>query len=188
MDVHVPDYLHFSFPVEKAIQRFRELIIYVSSKSTEDASFGAVKLNKILYHSDFLAFYRFGVPLTGQRYFRIQSGPAPRAISPIARELAAEGAVRLDTISVGGQQQKRTAALREPVLSHFSKDELLLVDEVIATLWSQTATQIIDPSYDVKWSVLQHQDDLPYEFAYLDSEVTADDIRRTAELAREHGW
>jgi hypothetical protein len=188
MDAKVADYLHFSFPVEKAIQRFRELIIYVASKSTDDLSFGAQKLNKILYYSDFMAFYRFGVPLTGQRYFKIQNGPAPRAMIPIEQELAAEGAIRFDTVSVGGQQQKRTVAMREPILSHFSKDELLLVDEVISTLWSQTAAQVSDAIHDVKWSVIQYKDDLPYEFAYLDGEVTADDNARSVELAREHGW
>ena len=78
--------------------------------------------------------------------------------------------------------------MREPILSHFSKDELLLVDEVISTLWSQTAAQVSDAIHDVKWSVIQHKDDLPYEFAYLDGEVTADDNARSVELAREHGW
>jgi Protein of unknown function (DUF4065) len=98
-------YLNFSFPVDKGLQRFREMIIYVSRKSTGDVYFGAVKLNKILFYSDFLAFYRFGRPLTGFEYFRIQHGPAPRAMIPVSQELAKEGAIRFEEVTLGGLKQ-----------------------------------------------------------------------------------
>ncbi len=71
-------------------------------------------------------------------------------------------------------------------MQHFSEDEILLVDEVIRTLWSQNATQVSDASHDIRWRVLQHKDRMPYEFAFLDDyEITKNDIERTAELARE---
>jgi hypothetical protein len=181
-------YLNFSFPVDKGLQRFRELIIYVSRRSAGDIYFGSVKLNKILFYSDFLAFYRFGRPLTGFEYFRIQNGPAPRAMVPISQELAKEGAVRFEQVMLGDRKQIRTIALREPIMQHFSEDEILLVDEVIRTLWAQNATQVSDASHDVRWRVLQHKDRMPYEFAFLDDEITKNDIERTAELARELGW
>jgi hypothetical protein len=177
-------------PVDRARQRFRELIVYVSAKSAGDPYFGAVKLNKILYHSDFRAFERFGVPLTGLRYFKLRAGPAPRALRPVRQELIDEGAIRLDVIKIGDDlEQHRTIALRPPVLSHFTQDELDLVDEVIAELRSQTATEVSDASHDVRWRVLQLRDDLPYEFAYLSSDpVLASDIQRTRELAERFGW
>src|ERR1035438_9553158 len=37
-----------------------ELIIYISKKSAGDSRFGATKLNKLLYFSDFLSFGNFG--------------------------------------------------------------------------------------------------------------------------------
>jgi hypothetical protein len=73
-------------------------------------------------------------------------------------------------------------------MQHFSEDEILLVDEVIRTLWSQNAKQVSDASHDVRWRVLQHKDRMPYEFAFLDDEITKNDIERSAELARELGW
>ncbi|MGH6840192.1 MAG: Panacea domain-containing protein [Methylocella sp.] len=188
VDKGTTGYLNFSFPVDKGVQRFRELIIYVSRKSVDDVYFGAVKLNKILYYSDFLAFYRFGQPLTGFEYFRIQKGPAPRAMIPISRELAKEGAIRFEQVMLGGHMQIRTIALRAPIMQHFSEDEILLVDEVIRSLWFQNATEVSDASHDVRWRVLQHKDPMPYEFAFLDDEITNSDIERTAELARELGW
>lgn len=181
-------YLNFSFPVEKQLQRFRELIIYISAKSENDVHFGAVKLNKILYYSDFTAFYRFGAPLTGMRYFRIQNGPAPKAIVPVGNELVAEGSIKFEKIVMGEKEQIRTIALRDPVLSHFSKDELFLVDEIISSLWDQNATEVSDASHDIRWKVLNHKDDMPYEFAFLDGDITENDKMRSAELARELEW
>ena len=80
--------LSFTIPVARGAQRFRELIVYISQRSAEDPHFGAVKLNKILYHSDFRAYERFGVPLTGVCYFRLKAGPAPKALLPVRRGAA----------------------------------------------------------------------------------------------------
>jgi Protein of unknown function (DUF4065) len=183
-----PSSLHFHFPVERSTQRFRELIIYVAKQCENDPNFGATKLNKILYHSDFRAFERFGTPLTGVVYFRLMAGPAPKALLPIQRELVSEGAIRVDTIITNSYPLKKTIALRAPVISHFSEDELLLVDEVIRELWPQTAGEVSDASHDVRWRTLNNQDHIPYEFAFLGEGLTEDDERKTNELAAELGW
>jgi len=183
-------HLHETFSVERGTQRFRELIVYISKKCAHDLNFGATKLNKIMYYSDFRAFERFGIPLTGMRYFRLRKGPAPRALVPTRNELAQEGAIEIEKRSLpGNYEQHRTIALREPILDFFTKDEIALVDEVIDELWDQTATEVSDASHDVRWRVLQHKDPLPYEFAFLSNEPVSDvENQRTRELARELGW
>ena len=182
--------LHFSIPVERYRQRFRELIVYVSQKSAKDPYFGAVKLNKILYYSDFRAFERFGVPITGYVYFRLPQGPAPRALIHERRELIAEGAIRLEKVQISREyEQHRTIALRAPVLEHFTRDEIELVDDVILELWHQNAAEVSDASHDVRWRTLLHKDRMPYESVYLsDESVTEQDIKRTEELAAQFGW
>ena len=49
-------------------EKLSELILYISQKCATDPKFGAVKLNKILYLSDFLAFGNWGEPITGVEY------------------------------------------------------------------------------------------------------------------------
>jgi len=183
-------YLNDTLPVERGVQRLREIIVYISKKSEMDSHFGAVKLNKILYHSDFRMFERFGHPLTGCKYFKLQNGPAPRSLFPIREELINEGALRLEKRQLGrGYTQDRTIALREPVLSHFSADEIAVVDEVIAELWDQTAREVSDASHDVRWRILELKDPIPYEFAYIDNKpVSAEENSRTRELANRFGW
>lgn len=182
--------LTFSYPLERSAQRFRELIVYISQQSVRDPHFGATKLNKILYHSDFRAFERFGVPLTGVRYFRLPQGPAPRALLPVRQELEREGAIAVYRVDLGeGYTQHRTKALRAPVLEHFTRDELDVVDEVIRELWNQNAAEVSNASHDIRWRTLEHKDNLPYEFAFLsDDGVTESDLKRTRELATELGW
>ena len=181
--------LHYTIHVERALQRFRELIVYVSQKSANDSHFGATKLNKILYHSDFRAFERFGVPLTGMPYFKLQAGPAPKNLIPVRRDLISEGALEIQKVQIGPYEQDRTVAKRDPVLDHFTGDEIHLVDEVIAELWNQTAGEVSDASHDIRWRVLNLRDLLPYEFAFLSNEgVTQREIERTGELAERFGW
>jgi hypothetical protein len=182
--------LSFTVSVERSAQRFRELIVYISKRSVDDPHFGATKLNKILYYSDFKAFERFGVPLSGVSYFRLKAGPAPKALLPIRRELENERAIRVERITLSnGFEQHRTIALREPILEHFTTDELQIVDEVIHELWQQNATEVSDASHDVRWRVLCDRDTMPYEFAFLSNEkITAEEVERTRELAKQFGW
>lgn len=182
--------LNFSIAVPRGAQRFRELIVYISKKCEHDPWFGAIKLNKILYYADFRAFERFGVPLTGMPYFRLPKGPAPKPLLIFRRDLVNEGAIRVDEIRLpDGKVQHRTIALREPVLDHFVSDEIALVDRVIDDLWGQNGREVSDASHDIRWKVLNNQDDMPYEFAYLSNEaVTPAEIERTRELAGTHGW
>ena len=45
-----------------------ELIIYIAEHSKDDTSFGAVKLNKLLYYSDFSAYRQLRNSITDAEY------------------------------------------------------------------------------------------------------------------------
>src|SRR5437660_6974881 len=51
--------------------RYKELVLYICQKCATDQKFGATKLNKILYFSDFLAYAELGEPITGFEYQRL---------------------------------------------------------------------------------------------------------------------
>lgn len=183
--------LNETFDVHRGPQRFRELIIYISRQSAEDQHFGAVKLNKILYYSDFRAFERFGLPLTGMRYIRLPLGPVPRALLPVRNELVREGAIEVELRQSGSDryEQHRTKAMRDPIMELFTADEIAIVDEVIRELWNQNAAQVSDASHDIRWRTMQHKDPMPYELAYLsDESISNHENDRTKELANQFGW
>lgn len=181
--------IHYSFDVPRGKQRFRELIIYVCYKCAHDPGFGATKLNKILYHSDFRAFEKFGVPLTGMAYHKLRYGPAPKALLPVVRELAQEGALVEAQDQNEPYDQKRTKALRAAYTDHFTGDELALVDEVIQECWGKTAVAVSDETHGVAWKARNMKDSIPYEAVFLsDERPTDDDFADAATLNKKYGW
>lgn len=168
--------------------RLKEMIIYISGKCQDDIYFGATKLNKILFKSDFRSFKRRGQPITGTAYFRLRAGPAPRAMVPIMRELHAEDAIATQRRWVWGREQRRPIALRPANLRIFDGEDIAIVDEVIAELWNLSATEASRESHGIQWVTRDNQDPIPYETALLSDEPpTADDIVRADEIARELG-
>ena len=67
--------------------KLKELILYICSKSMTDDTFSSVKLNKLLYYSDFSAHRLLGKPITGHLYQAIEFGPAPKQMLPILKAM-----------------------------------------------------------------------------------------------------
>src|SRR5271154_2692094 len=105
-------------------EKLRELIVYLSILSEGDRFYGAVKLNKLLFYADFMAYLRFGASITGQEYQRLEHGPAPRRLRPIVERMKKVGDIIVREETFGGFRQVRTLARREPDLSLFSGPEV----------------------------------------------------------------
>jgi hypothetical protein len=181
--------VHYTFDVPKGKQRFRELVVYASERSVDDPHFGATKLNKILFYSDFRAFERFGEPLTGFAYFALPEGPAPYLMRPVRSELEREGAIWVEEKPVGNYSQTRTIARRGAFLDLFSLAEIALVDEVIEELRPKTAREVSLESHGVAWRTRLMEGYIPYEaIFYSDEEATPQDIAEARQLNERYKW
>lgn len=151
--------------------KFKELILFICARSEGDAPFGAIKLNKLLFFCDFLAFRKFGKAITGQRYQKLKNGPAPRVLLPLIKQLQDEGAVAQASRDYHGHEQKRTLALREPKLNLFEATEIALITELIEEFWGENATQMSDLSHEFRgWQLTSEGEDIPYEVAAVEFE------------------
>lgn len=171
--------------------KLRELALYVAGTSVEDPTFGRTKLNKILFFSDFIAYGRWGKPITGATYFRLDRGPVARQLLSAQHDLEQKG----DAVEVErkhfNRDQKRLLSLRDANLSEFSADEIALVDSVVESLRFYSATRVSDLSHDVAvgWQIADHGEDIPYESVFISTDpLTPTDIKRGQELAAKHGW
>lgn len=145
-------------------EKFRELILFIAEESEGDRAFGATKLNKILFYSDFNAYLHFGSSITGQEYQALKNGPAPRLLLPIMEQLESSNAIAIKERRHFGWPQKRTVALREPNLELFSAKEIKLVCDLIEELWDKTATQLSDLSHEfIGWELAEEGETIPYE-------------------------
>jgi hypothetical protein len=171
--------------------KFKELVLYVADRSVEDPAFGATKLNKILFFSDFIAYGRHGRPITGARYQRLERGPAPRELLPAQKQLAEANEAVVVKQRRFNFEQKRLLPLREPDLSLFSGEEIALVDRVIDLLRHYDATSVSALSHEIAvgWRLAGDGEDIPYESVFISNDPpTPTDIRKGQELAKKHGW
>jgi hypothetical protein len=161
--------------------KFRELILFVAEKSEGDPRFGATKLNKILFFVDFIAFVTLGQSVTGQRYQKLENGPAPRALVPAIKKMEARNEIAFRERLYYGKVQKRAVALREPDLSLFSGPEVQLVNDIIDEFWGKSASDMSRLSHDfLGWELAEIGEDIPYEVSLVTMDVPG-------KRARQHG-
>ena len=167
-DDMAPD-LHFNR------QKFRELILFIARESEPDRHFGATKLNKILYFSDFKAFAMLGRPITGATYVRLERGPAPQEMLPVLREMEKEGAIDRVERRYFNLLQKRVIAGQEPDMALFSALEIELVRNVILELHDMSASQVSALSHlDASWRLTDANEPISYGLAFVDNKRPSD--------------
>ena len=169
-------------------RKFRELIVYISMRSEDDKRFGAVKLNKLLYYSDFRAYSSLGQSISGATYQHLQEGPAPRELLQVRESMAGVDVILESRPYFGGTIQERVAPKRPPDLSVFSLEELRIVDDVLAEFLNMNARQISKYSHEeYGWKLTEEGETIPYASAYFSAEpLTETQIKRGQEVARRH--
>lgn len=170
--------------------KFKELVLYVAEKCTDDPTFGAIKLNKTLYFADFYAYGESGVPITGATYVKLPLGPAPRQLVSVREKLSNAGDICIRKVTYHGYPQERMIPVREANLDLFTAKEIALVDDIIQKLWGINAANISDYTHRLAgWRIAEDNGDIPYESVFLSDEgLTVDDATRGKELAEHFGW
>jgi len=171
-----------------ATDKFKELILYIAQESESDPNFGATKLNKILFFCDFLAYRAHGKSISGQRYFKLPYGPAPRALKPAISELVAEEACIEVERNHFGRPQKRIIVRREANVEAFTSTEVVLVGRVIRALWDNSAQGVSNLSHHfIGWQAAGDLEDIPYETIFLGDprrfSLTEDEVAYGQQLA-----
>lgn len=163
-----------------------ELVLYLARQCEEDPRFGATKLNKLLWNADFAAYVEFGKSITGQEYFALEHGPAPRRLLPVLDQLKQEQAAAVRPDDHFGWTQQRTFALRAPNLRLFGGPEIALVDRVIRECWHQNATEVSEASHGfIGWKVAKRGETIPYSVALVSArKLTKTEEQRALELAQ----
>lgn len=171
--------------------KFKELMLYVAEKSKTDERFGATKLNKILFFSDFLSYGLAGSPITGATYQKLVNGPAPKELKPIAREIVNEKSGVFIKRPWFNYTQTVLVPMRPANRHLFSAEDIDLVDDVIRDMAPRDASESSKLSHDRSeaWQIAEIGEVIPYEAVFLSSrKPTSVDIQRAQELARKYGW
>jgi hypothetical protein len=159
--------------------KLKELVLYVANRSFDDPFFGKTKLNKLLYFSDFQAFRQYGISITGAVYQHLPQGPCPQRMLPVLKSLESEDEIAIVPEDVGGMPQERIVAMRSPRIELFTKEEVVVVEEVLSLLRKLTNTQASERSHvTMSWKLTRNQQEIPYGAALISSgEPTEEDLR-----------
>jgi len=173
-------------------EKLKELILYIANKLEKDPKFGATKLNKILFFSDFIAYAKFGKSITGERYFKLPYGPAPRQFKPVKDSMVLNGEIVCFTVDTLTGPQKRIAPNRPANINIFKPEEIAIVDQVIYLLKDKDASEVSELShFFMGWRIVKEGKDIPYYTVFIadpSKTVVTERHRKIAEkIAKENG-
>lgn len=182
------DWIRFDFQSRK----FKEMVLYFSKRG-QDAGLviGATKLNKLLFFSDFSAYWSLGEPISGARYQKLERGPAAREFVPMRNEMLAHGEVQWKA-----KQETELDDVLLPIstpdpASVFSREELAVMDKVFEELRPFNAEAVSDYSHhrSAGWQLVEEREDIPYESAFVSTDPAPPEaIELGRELAARYGW
>lgn len=171
--------------------KFKELMLYAAEQSEGDDYFGAVKLNKILFFSDFLSYGLMGQPITGATYLREDHGPVPRELKWMSREIVESRDGFFEKRPFFNHTQIRLVPHRPPNPNHFTIEERDMIDNVIRNLAPRTAGEasLLSHERSFAWQIADRGEEIPYTAVFLSARrATSTDVARGLELARKYGW
>jgi|SRR5271157_95407 len=179
----------FKFDAPYGEDRLKELILYIGEKCKDDPTFGAIKLNKILYFADFISFIRYGEPVTGVEYMRLGQGPAPKHLLPVSKQMQAAKEMFIEKRNYFDREQQRVIPMRDANLNLFKPRDIAMVDEVISALWGENADRVSEWSHGIAWKMFDDKQSIPYEAAYLSNSWRGEEDEDWAqELITKYGW
>jgi hypothetical protein len=159
--------------------KFKDLLLYVCERLSDDSTFGETKLNKTLFFSDFKAFRLLGAPITGAEYQKNRYGPTARLYTVMRDELLSADQLRVEPHPVVDHVQDVLAPHNiKPNLTQFTKEELAIVDDVIDEMRQYTNTQASDLSHEkaAGWVAHDQGETIPYETALISMEPVDEQV------------
>lgn len=140
--------------------RFENLVLYLAVRSSDDVGYGKVKLNKLLYRSDFEAYRLLGASITGEEYKAQELGPVAAHLPSLLKRL--EGTtLALEEVEAGPYMRKvpRVMEGHTPDTSVFSDAEMAIIDRTLEELRPHGGKSVSDWSHEtsVGWRVKKEE-------------------------------
>lgn len=171
--------------------KFKELVLLLAWRSKNDPLMSRVKLNKLLYRTDFESFRLYGQSVTGATYVRGEFGPMARELPIAEDDLGREQLLTWETREAGPYEQHVPVALQAPDESKFSNRDLELADKSIAELAMHGGKGASDWSHrqSAGWQARKNGREIPYASAFVSTQPLSDEqMKRAMQRSREEDW
>lgn len=129
---------------------------------------GAVKLHKVLYFLDMLAYARSGTAVTGAEYRKRPFGPTCVQLLPTLRLMERAGELAVAETDYYGFRKQEFQALTPPEPHRLSTSEELLLEAVVDFVCNQnTARSISEASHQLPWEIAEFGETIGYDTALM---------------------
>lgn len=149
-------------------KKLKELILHISEKCKDDMSFGATKLNKILFLADFNYYASTGKPISGVTYMHKPNGPVAKRMVPACNALYKDGRAEEKESKHFGYIYKKVFPLKGADTSMFTEEEISMVDTIIDQTRPLNATQLSQWTHTLNpWLLTKDGEEIPYESVFV---------------------
>lgn len=163
------------FPVVFDEDRLLAAVHWICANS-DARELGRVKLHKILYFADMIAFRASGTPLTGVEYQRQPFGPTARHLGWALDRLQADAKISVSDEEYWGFRKFVFRSLKAPEVGCFSNEEIDLLHEVKEFVCGRSAREISELTHEQPpWRLMENGETIPYESAFLMEPVESED-------------
>jgi len=116
-------------------KKYKNVILFFANK-IKNGTLGKLKMMKLLYFLDFDFFEKYGKSVTGDYYLRWENGPVPKLAERILTRMdGSEIKISKRKVCAGYNDQQHIEALKDFDLKLFTKEELIMMEEV-ADKWN----------------------------------------------------
>ena len=148
-------------------KKYKNVILFFANK-IKNGTLGKLKMMKLLYFLDFDFFEKYDKSITGDEYLRFENGPVSRMAEKILKEMQGKE-IKISNIKIarGYNDQQRIEPLKCFDLKLFSKEELLMMEE-IAEKWEKfSGTEMKNASHgEAPWIATKPDDVIDYNLSY----------------------
>ncbi|MFH1187580.1 MAG: Panacea domain-containing protein [bacterium] len=148
-------------------KKYRNVILFFANK-IKNGTLGKLKMMKLLYFLDFDFFEKYGKSVTGDQYLRFENGPVPRMAEKIIKQMdSVDIKILKRKVGVGYNDQQHIEALKDFDLKLFSKEELIMMEE-IADKWEKfSGAEMKSASHgEAPWIATKPDEIIDYNLAY----------------------
>ena len=121
---------------------------------------GAIRLNKIIWFTDVIAYQTNFRSFTGEVYVKRQHGPVPKRILVALRELEEAGKISIKEPEYH-YEVRQYQSLRAPDPEDLTSYEKRVAHDVKDAVLGYTANEVSDITHDSIWSAASLGDEIP---------------------------
>ena len=148
-------------------KKYHNIILFFANK-IKNGTLGKLKMMKLLYFLDFDFFEKYGKSVTGDKYLRWENGPVPQMAEKIMKQMSGDDIkISRRKVGTGYNDQQHIEALKTFDLKLFSKEELIMMDE-IANKWERfSGAEMKNASHgEAPWIATKQNEIIDYNLAY----------------------